>query len=250
MPQCPFCDARHRTKRTKGEHVIPKWMAKLFPDTTWKITNELTNYTATNIRYINVKTPQVCSPCNNGWMSDLERLAQPVLIPLIHGEAKTLSPLDQQILGSWFCLRAMAYDLHCETFTPRPKYFEDSEYKRMMNTLTFEPYYSIYIGGYTPFKGHTGCALEDHLFVGLPHDPTQTPVRAYSFTLAFERLVLQIFCVKSTRGFWYQMPDLSDYCTQLGVDSVVSYPTRRPFRKRIIKQFADRWSLYLERNAP
>jgi hypothetical protein len=49
------------------------------------------------------KLKRVCAPCNNGWMSQLETIAKPVLLGLIKGD-KTLNSLDEEerrILAKW-----------------------------------------------------------------------------------------------------------------------------------------------------
>jgi len=43
----------------------------------------------------------VCATCNNGWMSDLETEAQPLLEPLLKGEIIRLSEPEQMIAATW-----------------------------------------------------------------------------------------------------------------------------------------------------
>jgi hypothetical protein len=243
-PICTFCGVNPPSR----EHVIPRWMARLFPNITWAVTNTLTGRIRKDTRYINVIARGPCQPCNNGWLNEIEKLAKPILIPLINGLPSTLSPRDQVIIGTWFVGRAMMYDIHSEDRAPRPRYFHDDEHRQFMQTLTFEPSYSIYIGRYV--GAELGLSREDHFDMGLVTSDTHRPVgnalRGYSFTLVFKYLVLQIFCIKTSESFIYNMPDLEAFCTQIGVDPIdIAWPPAFPFSDLAIQDFADRWSKYM-----
>ena len=43
----------------------------------------------------------VCSTCNNGWLSQLEGTAKPVITPLIRGEPRRLPYDDQALIAAW-----------------------------------------------------------------------------------------------------------------------------------------------------
>ena len=49
----------------------------------------------------------VCRPCNNGWMSELERAAKPTLASLILGEGVALDTEMQETIAKWATLKAM-----------------------------------------------------------------------------------------------------------------------------------------------
>ena len=48
--------------------------------------------------------------CNNGWMSDLQKLAKPILLPLIQGESFLLTPKQQKIVAAWCTMSVMTSD--------------------------------------------------------------------------------------------------------------------------------------------
>lgn len=52
-------------------------------------------------RSFDVVTKDVCRVCNSGWMSDLEAQAQPILTPMVLGEARVLNATDQHLLATW-----------------------------------------------------------------------------------------------------------------------------------------------------
>jgi hypothetical protein len=53
---------------------------------------------------------RVCRACNNGWMSELETLAQPIVTPLVFGESMTLD-IEQQIsVATWAIKASMLWE--------------------------------------------------------------------------------------------------------------------------------------------
>jgi hypothetical protein len=43
----------------------------------------------------------VCTSCNNGWMSALESQVQPILTPMLHDEPRMLNAAEQFLLATW-----------------------------------------------------------------------------------------------------------------------------------------------------
>lgn len=162
-------------------------------------------------------------------MSDLEKAAAPILVPLIHGNRTVLTPRDQHILKAWFSLRAMVYDLHCEQYTPRPRYFRDEEHNQLATSLTCDPYYEFFLGRY---KGsRTGLMREDHFETSFFRLATKqfegNVTRGYSMSLVFKHLVLQVLCIKSPEPLTHiSLPrDFSMFCFQFGETfPISSYP--------------------------
>jgi hypothetical protein len=50
---------------------------------------------------INTTVRAFCKSCNNGWMSDLESKAKPILEPMLTGTPKALGTSDQTLLATW-----------------------------------------------------------------------------------------------------------------------------------------------------
>ena len=88
MNVCAFCGPT--TAPMSDEDLYPAWLTRLYQrhfnfrqfglistDTRGVVTEGPTT------QRINIRIPVVCRPCNNGWMSQIETLAQPVLTPLI-----------------------------------------------------------------------------------------------------------------------------------------------------------------------
>lgn len=103
VPPCWFCDTDMRGK--SAEHVFPQWLLR-----DYGAANELTRPTRRDhltpwmlsdrgpipLRSLKVN---VCAACNNGWMSQLEAAAKPLLTGPRAGE---LNPDDVETLARWF----------------------------------------------------------------------------------------------------------------------------------------------------
>lgn len=56
----------------------------------------------------NFRVNDVCSECNNGWMSQLEEVARPILLPMLRGDERVrLSPNDTRVFERWIVKTAM-----------------------------------------------------------------------------------------------------------------------------------------------
>ena len=98
---CAFCG---RTGKLTGEHVLGDWLSRigLDLDPVAHATGPLNRMG----REVGVTPPfrrtvrDVCGPCNNGWMSQLEDVARRTLAPLILGEPGRLAREDQGAIAA------------------------------------------------------------------------------------------------------------------------------------------------------
>lgn len=107
MAQCLMCGDSGRLTR---EHAMPAWIDQAVGATSNGVvlhmyaprpeTGVAQRVWSTN--RIDIKVKNVCSACNNGWMSQLESEAKDVLAPLIQGEPRTLTPADCELTTRWF----------------------------------------------------------------------------------------------------------------------------------------------------
>src|SRR5690554_6219251 len=104
MP-CLFCGSTGPMSR---EHVMPRWMAKLFPDLAevdyirafQASGGDEAEHTRPG-RPFDQTVKDFCVDCNTGWMARLEVAAAPILTPLVMDEPRSLSALDQETLAIW-----------------------------------------------------------------------------------------------------------------------------------------------------
>lgn len=253
FPICTFC-GKNDAKPSK-EHIIPKWMSREFPDSTWELTNRLTKYVRKSTKYVHLIARYPCMNCNSGWMSDLEQLASPILIPLMHGQPATLSVHDQVTIRTWFFMKTVMFDLHSaveklhprhpEAKKPRPRYFENEELASLKSTLSVHPAYMVFIGRYKN-KGR-GIYQEDHSGVSVADandlEPLSDPVRGYAFTFTIEHLVLQSFCAKIDPNLPFYLRDFRLFYAEIGRSSdAVRWPPPREFNDPLLDKFVYRWS--------
>lgn len=99
---CIFC----REPANSREHLLPDWLKKVLPAKEKVIHSRQVNG-GTEQRWtrkpFEEKTKQVCSACNEGWMSTLENLSKPILTPMITRNQipLALSSQDQWITATW-----------------------------------------------------------------------------------------------------------------------------------------------------
>ena len=114
---CAFCGA---TGRLTGEHLWPDWLRQFLGDKKAPFPHRATT-TVTGGYDRQWRRPpftltvnEVCRSCNNGWMSELEGKAKPLLTPMILGEPIKLDEREQRTLASWAVKTAMVYQLTTE----------------------------------------------------------------------------------------------------------------------------------------
>jgi hypothetical protein len=105
---CAFCGAAGPLTK---EHVFGDWLSRLGLDPEPAVhragpLNRLGKDLGTGPMFSRT-VRNVCSTCNNGWMSALEHLAQLSLGPLILGDSGDISPDQQGALALWAQKTAM-----------------------------------------------------------------------------------------------------------------------------------------------
>jgi hypothetical protein len=140
MRTCLFCTSTRLTL----EHVWPDWISKyLFgePKTGRFIAMRFDGTNRTPVgtfraSELDQKARLVCATCNNGWMSEVESYAKPVLQPLLRGHSVTLGEHDQAGLLAWIILRAMI--LERSSVSPSAVPFYTDEERHTFADIEFE----------------------------------------------------------------------------------------------------------------
>lgn len=112
---CAFCGLRRDRAR---EDLISKWMVPIigghppYFSTDRRVfgTEVLTERRRRVGSAAAYKYLDVCKVCNNGWMSQLENEAKPLLIPLLNGEHVAFSAEPVETIATWCFLKAVVYD--------------------------------------------------------------------------------------------------------------------------------------------
>lgn len=106
---CVFCEKLLSTAGRAKEDVIPKWLLKHLGLDKSRDLIASSHLTDTGIQ---LKTPRiqgshtilqggVCASCNNGWMSDLEDQAKPLITKMGIGESTNLTQKDCEFVSYW-----------------------------------------------------------------------------------------------------------------------------------------------------
>ena len=110
---CIFCGGTPLTK----EHLWPAWMQRAFAIKDGFAHRHQTEVNGIETRDIAFETPpltlvvkSVCGPCNNGWMSEMEAAAKPILEPLLRFSGRRLHRREQRTLANWALLKAIVLD--------------------------------------------------------------------------------------------------------------------------------------------
>lgn len=105
--QCVFCGS---TSDLSREHVLPDWLTQIGLDLEPSIHQAGPLNTVPrqwSSKPFTTTVRMVCANCNNGWLSQLEATARPVIAPLIRGESRRLPFDDQAVIAAWTCKTAL-----------------------------------------------------------------------------------------------------------------------------------------------
>lgn len=118
---CAFCGRPWGVAHKSKEHVWPQWMRKhagelpaqrsvtgvgFALDGDGRYFENIPEYSETrSASILHLVTREVCTSCNNGWMSGLEQQAKPLFLRLAHsaeaGAEVDISPSEAAILARW-----------------------------------------------------------------------------------------------------------------------------------------------------
>jgi hypothetical protein len=113
---CPFCGST--TNKKSDEHVWPDWLRGLLPGkrkTHKPVRHRFETTLGPGRVYSTIPFTQtvggICErDCNNGWMSDMEKYAKPLLAPMILASRRvTLDATDMKTIANWITMKAMVF---------------------------------------------------------------------------------------------------------------------------------------------
>jgi len=104
--RCLFC-GEHGSSR---EHVFALWISKLFSDAAPFTVKATHGRSKTGLKQIALYSRAACRHCNNGWMSELEQRARPLLTPAIPGQTVRWDAEEQLIVAAWAFKTALMLD--------------------------------------------------------------------------------------------------------------------------------------------
>jgi len=116
---CVFCDGTRLSK----EHIWPNWLRDHVPrDAPYNVHTrsfgKFVDGVGTGLRVdrprpgdaMSRKLRIVCRTCNNGWMSGLQTICKPFLLPFVAGRWQDLDNTQQQQLAAWATMFTMVWE--------------------------------------------------------------------------------------------------------------------------------------------
>jgi hypothetical protein len=115
---CIFCGESFNAQRKRSdEHASPKWCGKLLPDEGKaqhsRVEETADGRTVEDQGYRNPITTvagDVCKPCNEGWMHELEESCEGIVGHLIQGHARKLRYWRQVLVATWAVKTALVWE--------------------------------------------------------------------------------------------------------------------------------------------
>lgn len=168
--KCIFCGKGGISK----EHIFAKWMVPYLPkdapnysalDVVVHRTHETRKEKRENRSAYSGTIKLVCKSCNNGWMSQLQTDAKPILLPLMNGKRSVLSRRDQKILAAWITMFIMVAEFR----VPDKVAIPPDARKRFKETRQLPDHFAIWLGMYTREKWH-GITVHSSIAVGTEKD--------------------------------------------------------------------------------
>jgi hypothetical protein len=94
---CLFCP----NKADSREHLFPDWLNEVlgYVEPTYLFLGKKRGWRSD--KPATHKLRVVCEVCNTGWMSGIERAAQPILTPMILGQPRHLTIDEQRTIATW-----------------------------------------------------------------------------------------------------------------------------------------------------
>lgn len=188
---CLFCGD---TASLSKEHVIPRWVNK---ELGIQAVVEERRGSVRRLDVLSVVLPQVCIRCNNGWLSELEQRAAPLLRPMLPGPALpvALDPAQQAILATWAVKTSLL--LTYRKFNTQSGGWIPADnlkwlYLRRCSDLP-PPGARVWLGGIRPKDTTTARRLSASAQAGCLLDRAANPV-AHVGTFSLGHVLFQVFC--------------------------------------------------------
>jgi hypothetical protein len=158
VPNCIFCNRPFGPGRPRSqEHAAPQWCRELLPDIGRSEHGHIRvtphGRTDTNLGNRDPFTTvcgDVCQPCNNGWMHELEESAKHPLRPLIQGEERSQRYWRQTLCATWAMKTVLVWD----SVMPQHRLIPRSVLHTFHETQRLNLRQQVWVGRYTGAQIH------------------------------------------------------------------------------------------------
>lgn len=242
VTKCIFCGSTNLSR----EHVFPEWSHKYMRPRKGKKqmglsviaypTRRDTKLVPLHGENRDWKVKCVCGKCNNGWMSDLEKLVKPLMLPMIKGESIILDPSHQTLIATWAVLKAMVAQYR-DSKRDTPHHLQ-RKYLRArlkppnqwgvwiagLNHVFWKGEWTVFNFLYpspsrknpyaTYYNGHTTTQVIGKLLIHVIHTPPGLKVDRWGFTIPTGASLFRIFPVIDHFVMWpgqFMLDEDADY---------------------------------------
>jgi hypothetical protein len=197
MRACIFCG----DKATSLEHAWPLWVVEAIGSTpsftiqVWFGPDAAEKRWGGKGRSAQVRVRHLCRGCNNGWMSDLEKVAQSAIRPLMNDVSIPLDRPAQHLIAVWSMKTAMVF----ECTDPTKNWFhKQADRQHVRETLALPVGTMVWVGRFE--RSNVSFVQGMRLFGAMPEN---NPVLGdgYLTTFAIGRLVVQLLTVRRKPEF-------------------------------------------------
>jgi hypothetical protein len=183
------------------EHIWPQWISKLLlaPTGAQHVQHELRRWGRSERRWskrvLDATIRAVCKQCNEGWLSTLEdKVAKPILEPLILGDSRLLTPADCMAIARWVYKMALCFEF-ADGDRDDPVFFSEAE-RHEFKTAQQLPNVSIWAGR---------CASDRAAFVksvirAIIDYRDNRRYRLIATTLTVGQLAIQVVAMRNDAG--------------------------------------------------
>lgn len=190
--KCIFCDGYGVTK----EHIWAKWLNPYLPKNV--INHEFASeviFPDRSVHHTKIRSGsaqsgrlrRVCLSCNTGWMSELQKKTQPILLPLILGQTSVLHRKAQTTLSAWIAMFVMVAEFLDKTGTkvaisPKDRLFLKSDLVAPSNMKVWIGYFEkdkwkgVWTHATIPISDEDHVPQRSSLGVDFPNTQTTTLV--------------------------------------------------------------------------
>jgi len=187
MRTCIFCGNQALTK----EDAWPLWLVKLLKNKAGRI-EATRGKQETKIWHVanpEIKVRHVCSNCNNGWMSDLETRAKPIIEQLLGKDRLTLDAASQGILAKWSVKNSMVFEA---LRLSSSSFYVEVERRALKESLQLPSITSVWIAKSVKFESFFSKASDLEGII----TASNNIVKSYVTTMGFGSLAIQVLCSK------------------------------------------------------
>jgi hypothetical protein len=192
MAKCSFC-TRPADSR---EHIFSDWMIELIPRGKSFVCNERILSRDEYIRYpkkrIRIVAKVVCSPCNNGWMSDLEGELKPILKDALFTETPRIFSTKELSTIAAFAFKTLVIANHKDL--KRTPFFPSAERVSFRRNRLIPNGVQVWMATRKSIPGkYYGCWKS---LSGTSNEPSRYGFSNYMCTWNFQNIVLQVLAMK------------------------------------------------------